>query len=266
MGLTGSGGLSPSGVLAIVLVTAPLLLTACAAAPDADADADRDLVACLSPAQLGDLARSAVTLRVAQPDPGNPTHVLDNGASVDMSTWRERHPDDFDRACAAIRPTDTSPDDWTTTLLAALNVLVGAVIGYGSAALREYAVRARRQGQVLRTATTQFAVAARLFVGDSGRGNRYPSDAAVLQRHAELSTELRLVARLHPHSTANDLLTRLAGPLGPRVFTDWTRAETDRVGTALVELERDVAALAAAVERPWARRGELRANTAEVAS
>jgi hypothetical protein len=252
-------GPSCRGAIAVLFVVLPL--TACAAEPPGLTDAD--VVFCLSDGQRAALADAAVTLNLAKPAPATEDVIVDS-RPVTVRQWRADQPDAFTKACSAIRPARSAaaaiPPAIQSWLLATVNVVVGAVMGFGSANLLQRSARARQNGRLLRSSATAFLAAANAYARDWGDKTRpeQPSDLPVQDRRAELMSELRMIQSEYPESSARAAVDRLSTSLSEEVFRRWPAQDHDRVAAELQALEKSVIELSSAVEHPRRHRDKLR--------
>jgi hypothetical protein len=223
-------------------------------------------VYCLSPAQRGAIVQAAIALGLAGGDGTRTDHVVVDGNSISVETWRKDRQEQFVKTCRALRPAPApAPSTVIPALFALLNVLVGATIGYVSATLRDRVGRYRAQARALRSATASFVAAAGAYARSWTDGSAArPSDLAVQSRRVELATELRAVQADHPGSDAKGILEQLDGALNEEVFRNWRPADTETVTdatNALKDVEKRSGHLVRAIERPWRKRAELRDAT-----
>lgn len=255
-----------SGIMAV------LSLSACSSTTNPLTDPD--VVFCLSDAQRPNLADAAVTLGLAD-DGGSAESVQFDGQTTDVRMWRKARPREFERACAALRPTRpaASPTFVQTGLFATGNVIVGALLGFVFTRWRDVVQRGDQASRALRGAMNAYVTSGRAYVrdwDDEISNNRNPSNQAMFNRQGELRVELRRVEASYPKSSATALISRLGVELGEDAFRDWRARDSRRQGVriALDEIERDVTVLAGALEHPVRRRSVLkgRDETGQVAA
>jgi hypothetical protein len=226
-------------------------------------------VYCLSADQRPRLKDAAVTLGLAQPD-----RVADQlivaGRRLSLADWRTQRPSDFNRTCTALmaqRSPTASSASWATGLIATINVLVGALIGFWTARWRDIGLRSEQQGRMLYQAGVAFDAAARAYLRERQKtGPNMPSDMAVHDRRAELAAELRRVQALRPQWTIpKQLLSVLNDSLGDGLTQEWERqdvagrsARAENLSAELNELADSIATVAHALERPFHRNLSMR--------
>jgi hypothetical protein len=223
---------------------------------------DADVVYCLSNGQRAGLADAAVTLGLVG-EASRAGDVVVDGQEVPVSVWRERRGEDFERACSAIRPAKQGAlTPLQSALLATFNVVVGGLLGFGSANLVQRFARIRQNGRSLRAAATAFLAAARAYAR-AWDDPVQPSDLAVQDRRAELMAELRMIRFEHPGSPAGAILDRLSTELSDQVFRQWRPQNRDSVENLLQTLETEVFELAQLIEHPGRSRARLRGAPGE---
>lgn len=219
-----------------VVAVAVLALSGCAGAPDPGAD--EDLAFCLSRPQRQKLVDAAEALGVARAGAA-PGTVLVDGAEVPAAAWRAASPEQFDRACAAIRP-DGPASEWTTGFIATVNVLVGALLALGTSWLAARSARRRQAGDALRAAAGRFVRSVEAFVLARTRGAGGGADGPTV--------------------------AALLGQLGEVDAAAW-QAEALRRPGAAAEALLALDAVSAAIARPWPdRRDEAAAHGREVSA
>lgn len=238
-----------------VTVTLVGALASCGSA--SNERADQEIVYCLARAQQARLADAADALRLAQPG-GRPGTVMVDGNELSLADWHQRHGDDFDRACAAIRPAD-SASGWTTTLLGAFSTAIGAVLALCSAWLT---ARTSRRWQLCDSLRLTVQQVSRTVDGHllerTGRADEGPTVAVVLERMGALDTALRRVRAFHRHrEAAESALTKL-DDLATAVSRSWPEprvrdARAAELRAAAHEVQELVDEVASALDRPWRR-------------
>jgi hypothetical protein len=246
-----------------------LATSACSSSEEAT---DSRVVFCLSADQRPRLKDAAVTLGLAEADT-LADHVIAANRSISLVEWRAQRPRDFNRACTALmaqRVPSPSSASWIMGLVATLNVLVGGLIGYGTARLRDIGIRAEQQGRALRQAATAFDTAIRAYLRARVKVSpKVPPETAVHDRRSELEAEMRHVKVLRPEWTVpKQVLSELRGQLGEDLTKEWQLqapaerdARAERLRAKLDELTSEITRVAHAVEHPFRRNLDMRKGT-----
>jgi hypothetical protein len=244
-----------------VAAVAGLLLSGCAAGPDPGTD--EDVAFCLSRPQRQKLADAAEALGLARAGSTPGTFLVD-GSEVPAAAWRTANPEPFERACAAIKP-DGAPSEWTTGLIATVNVLVGALLALGTSWFTVRSARRRHAADALRAAAGRFVRSVEAFVLVRAKGTATPHDAAptvaaLLDQVGELDAaawhagSLRAPGAADPTLAALDAVSAtIAAPWPDR--RDEIGAHGRDVVAAAARVREAATALAAALERRLPRRG-----------
>ncbi|MCO1660429.1 hypothetical protein [Pseudonocardia humida] len=236
-----------------VVAVAVLVLSGCAGSPDPGTD--EDVAFCLSRPQRQKLVDAAEALGIARAG-ATPGTFLVEGAEVPAATWRTDEPERFERACAAIRP-DGPASEWTTGLIATVNVLVGAVLALGTSWLTARSTRRRQAGDALRAAAGRFVRSVEAFVLVRTKGTADgPTVASLLDQVGELDAAAWHAEALRRPGAAADTLLALdavsaaiAGPW-PDDRDDVT-AHSREIAAAADRVRTTATALAAGLDRTW---------------
>ncbi|WP_214405377.1 hypothetical protein [Pseudonocardia lacus] len=240
-----------------VVAVAVLVLSGCAGSPDPGTD--EDVAFCLSRPQRQKLADAAEALGIARAGAAPGTFLVE-GAEVPAATWRADNPEQFERACAAIKP-EGPASEWTTGLIASVNVLVGALLALGTSWLTTRSARRRQAGDALRAAAGRFVRSVEAFVLVRTKGTTDgPTVAALLDQVGALDAaawhagSLRRPGAADPTLLALDAVSAaIAGPWPDR--RDEVTAHGREVADAADRVRTEATALADALERPWRRPG-----------
>lgn len=226
---------------------------------------DDEVVYCLAEERQPRLASAAVVLGLAHGASADRLTVSTPTGNEELlvTDWRVRFSADFKRACLALSPPrPAGPDTAGASLLATMNVLVGALLGFLATQVQQSRARRRELARSVQSALSGYDAAAREYLRrwtDPGDPS-VPSPAALDQRRIDLVAELRRVRVGYPKLTATQrALEQLeGGQLGEGMSSGWPQGDADRVrarrdalAPALGRLADLAEAVAKALEHPW---------------
>jgi hypothetical protein len=239
----------------VVGSTIPLTIAIPATPALAAAPADSDIVFCLSPAQRGQLADAAVSLKLASPgkQPGDVV-VTTAGIATEISVerWRELRTDDFNRVCTALarstrpaaavtaksEPTGNA-DDLGSTLTGLIPVAFGALLGGVTAAISSWwkdLTTARRALAADLTSSMRLLCTSTVRFLDSGAApdDQVPARAALQLARADTLGAVRRVNLTYPGRPQPTELEQLltAAGLERDMSLGWGGSTQERVDRA----------------------------------
>ncbi|HEV2783693.1 MAG TPA: hypothetical protein VGX25_30265 [Actinophytocola sp.] len=243
--------------MAAVICTAFVALTSTAFPAAADTEDDALLVYCLSGEQRAALTDAAVALGLAETDSGG-AFLAFSGGQTEPLEWHRNRPDDFNRTCAALSEAQRPmPDRTLPTLVPFLTGVVGALLAFAAASVRDRVTRGRTLADELRAAFRGFEHAARTYL-DSWTPTRPQERVLELAEHrVALQNQLARTKAAHRRWTTVDALETevLTGELGQAMTLDWKgkdedRERRDRLRERLAAARDTVFRVARALEQP----------------